>query len=160
MHKLGDGFLWNWSHDNKHLIYGVVDPRTKGDIWAVSLAEKKAIAYVKTDANEAQPRLSPNGKWLAYLSDKTGRFEVYVDSFTGVGADVSSAGRGTWPISMGGATRPVWSGDGRELFGDRQLARSREEVKGGRYAARSRARRSFRRLNHVKVRQAPPNHFL
>ena len=55
-----------------------------------------------------QPRLSPNGRWLAYASDETGTWEVYVRGFGGT--------QGQWQISRGGGTQPVWRGDGRELF--------------------------------------------
>jgi Tol biopolymer transport system component len=65
-------------------------------------------------ANEDLARLSPDGKWLAYESDRlNGRFEVYVDTFTG---NASRESAGSWRVSTDGGTRPVWSRDGKELF--------------------------------------------
>jgi len=66
--------------------------------------------------NETQPSLSPDGRLLAYVSDESGRNEVYVRPYPGPGAK--------WTISNGGGTEPLWSADGRELFyrsGDRMM---------------------------------------
>jgi len=54
------------------------------------------------------PALSPDGRWLAYASDESGRFEVYVQSFAGLG--------GKWQISVDGGREPVWAHNGREIF--------------------------------------------
>jgi serine/threonine-protein kinase len=87
------------------------------DIWVSPLSgDRKAFPYSNRDANEDEPRLSPNGKWLAYVADPLGHYEVYVDTFTADASGTSSRTRGTWPVSTGGGTRPVWSRDGKELF--------------------------------------------
>src|SRR5262249_51357169 len=71
--------------------------------------------YLNADYNEDLPRLSPDGKWLAYEADKLNdRFEIYVDTFTGDPS--ASASRGSWKVSTDGGTRPVWNRDGKELF--------------------------------------------
>jgi len=99
------------------LFFSTIEPKTKTDIWVVPLAgDKKPFQYVNQEYNEDLPRLSPNGKWLAYQSDKSGRYEVYVDTFTGAPSAASSGTRGNWQISTNGGTRPVWSRDGKELF--------------------------------------------
>jgi serine/threonine-protein kinase len=72
---------------------------------------------VATPADELSPRVSPDGHWLAYISDESGRYEVYVQPFPGL------AGR--WQVSVDGGTEPLWSRDGRELFyrsGDQVIA--------------------------------------
>lgn len=107
----------DWSHDGNYLFFSAVDPKTKTDIWVEPLVgDKKPFQYVKQEYNEDLPRLSPNGKWLAYQSDKSGRYEVYVDTFTGAPSAASSVTRGNWQVSTNGGTRPVWSRDGKELF--------------------------------------------
>jgi hypothetical protein len=58
--------------------------------------------------NQTNGQISPDGKWLAYASDETGNWEVYVTSFPGVA--------GKWQVSRGGGTEPRWRGDGKEIF--------------------------------------------
>jgi serine/threonine protein kinase len=65
--------------------------------------------FVATDADETAPRISPDGRWVAYTSDASGRPEVYLDSY-------AHPGRGRLTISLGGGMQPVWRGDGRELY--------------------------------------------
>jgi Tol biopolymer transport system component/predicted Ser/Thr protein kinase len=107
----------DWSQDGKYLLFSAIDPKSKADVWVLPLdGDKKAFPYLNQDYNEDSPRLSPIGPWLAYQSDKSGRYEIYVDTFTGVPSVTSSAARGNWQVSTSGGTRPVWSRDGRELF--------------------------------------------
>jgi Tol biopolymer transport system component len=106
----------DWSRDGHYLFLSAFDPKTKSDIWVMPLSgDKKPFPYLNQDYNEGSPRLSPNGQWLAYQSDKSGRYEVYVDTFTGA-PSASQAARGNWQVSTNGGTRPVWSHDGKELF--------------------------------------------
>jgi Tol biopolymer transport system component len=106
----------DWSRDGHYLFLSAIDPKTKSDIWVMPLSgDKKPFPYLNQDYNENSPRLSPNGQWLAYQSDKSGRYEVYVDTFTGA-PSASPAARGNWQVSTNGGTRPVWSRDGKELF--------------------------------------------
>ncbi len=63
---------------------------------------------MRTEANEGAAVLSPDGRWMAYNSDESGRYEVYVQSFPG--------GGGKRQISIGGGTGPHWRGDGKELY--------------------------------------------
>jgi hypothetical protein len=82
---------------------------TPGDIFVAPVdSPRVARPFVATSADEETPRLSPDGKWLAYSSDETGRYEVYV-------RPVSTAG-GRVQISAGGGTEPVWARDGRSIF--------------------------------------------
>jgi serine/threonine-protein kinase len=77
-------------------------------IWVVPLfADRKPLPYPHTEFQESQPRLSPDGRWLAYRSDESKRDEIHVVSFPQPG--------GKWQISTYGGQSPVWSLDGREL---------------------------------------------
>jgi Tol biopolymer transport system component/predicted Ser/Thr protein kinase len=99
----------DWSRDGRYIIEGVSDPKTKGDIWVLPLfGDRKPFPYLQTDFSENDGKLSPNGQWLAYFSDETGRFEVYVQTFPTPG--------GKWQVSTNGGALPVWSRDGKELF--------------------------------------------
>ncbi len=69
---------------------------------------RAAEPLLRSPANEVQPRLSPNGRWLAYASDETGTWEVYAR-----GIDET---QGKWQLSRGGGTQPFWRGDSRELY--------------------------------------------
>jgi Tol biopolymer transport system component len=79
------------------------------DIVIVSLGETPtSISFLQTPFGEFQARFSPDGRFVAYASNESGRWEVYVRSFSGSG--------GKWHISSGGGTDPQWRGDGKELF--------------------------------------------
>ena len=78
---------------------------------------RKPYAYLQTPFNERMPAFSRDGRWLAYASDESGRFEVYVQRFPGPGEKIV--------VSTGGGTEPVWARTGRELYylyGDRPAA--------------------------------------
>jgi Tol biopolymer transport system component len=98
----------SWSPDGGTLLFTEYDPVTAGDIWVFSRVGKPATRpFLKTPFNERAARFSPDGRWLAYVSNESGRDEVYVQAFPGPG--------GKWQISSGGGTEPVWSRGGREL---------------------------------------------
>jgi serine/threonine protein kinase/Tol biopolymer transport system component len=107
----------DWSPDGKLLIYEQLDPKTKYDLWALPVAGGgKPVPLLRSGANETDGRVSPDGRWIAYASDESGRREVYVASFPGPG--------GRWQLSSEGGTEPVWRRDGKELFylgADRKL---------------------------------------
>jgi len=102
--------LDDWSRDGRYVIEERPDdPKTKGDIWVLPLfGDKKPFNYLHSEFNEQYAKLSPNGQWLAYQSDESKRLEIYVVTFPMLG--------GKWQVSTGGATRPVWSRDGKELY--------------------------------------------
>jgi Tol biopolymer transport system component len=80
-----------------------------GDLWSLrASANEKPQPFAPSRFNEAEPAFSPDGRWLAYTSDESGRFEVYVTPFPGPGEK--------YPISIGGGSEPVWDRRGRELF--------------------------------------------
>ena len=83
--------------------------RVNMDLWVLALeGDKEPKAFLTTDAVETHPVFSPNGRWIAYSSDASGDFEVYVRPYP--------VGPGQWRPSFDGGSQPRWSGDGRELF--------------------------------------------
>jgi serine/threonine-protein kinase len=89
-------------------------------VYASTVDGKSSLWYARRDSgsvptqlvrnafNNRAPSLSPDGRWVAYVSDESGREEVYVRAFPGPGA--------RWQISLDGGTEPKWSGSGREIF--------------------------------------------
>ena len=105
----------DWSRDGRYLLYGELHPQNQIDLWILPLegsegAPGKPIPFLTTPASETSPRLSPDGKWIAYLSNATGRNEAYIRAFPGAGPP------GEWPVSNGGAANLAWRKDGKELF--------------------------------------------
>ena len=105
----------SWSPDGKRLVYWVHDPKTAGDIWILPMEgtadEKKPVPFLTSSKNETHPQVSPDGKWIAYTSDLTGRKEVYVQPFP--------TGTGRWQMSLDagiGADWPRWKRDTQELY--------------------------------------------
>jgi eukaryotic-like serine/threonine-protein kinase len=97
-----------WSPDGKFIVYTLRDPKTGFDVWILSLGDKKATPFLQSPFNERDPQISPNGKWIAYASDETGRSEIYVRPFP--------TGEGKWQISSKGGFYPRWRRDGKEVF--------------------------------------------
>ena len=98
----------SWSPDGQLLAFTEVNPTTGIDIWVLRMSDRKSQPFLRTPFNESAPRFSPDGHWLAYISDESGRFEIYVQPYPGPG--------GKWQISTEGGTEPVWNPNGRELF--------------------------------------------
>jgi Tol biopolymer transport system component len=106
----------SWSPDGKILAFIEITPTTGYDIWVVRMGDpsassgqvRKAEPFLRTPFNETVPQFSPDGHWLAYMSDESGRREIYVQPYPGPGAK--------WQISTEGGTEPVWNPNGRELF--------------------------------------------
>jgi len=107
----------SFSPDGRLLAFLEINPTTGWDIWVMQLADHKAQAFLQTPFNESVPRFSPDGHWLAYISNESGRYEIYVQPYPGPG--------GKWQISTEGGTEPTWNSNGRELFyrrGDKMMA--------------------------------------
>ena len=112
-----NNFPASFSPDGQLLAFSEITPTTGYDIWVLRLSDRKAQPFLRTEFNEAVPRFSPDGRWLAYISDESGRWEIYVQPYPGPG--------GKWQISTEGGTEPVWNPNGRELFyrnGDKMMA--------------------------------------
>ena len=95
--------------DNRFLVYHEQDPKTKWDIWVLPLTgDRKPAPFLQTPFSESHGQFSPDGRWMAYESNESGRWEVYVQSFPASGAK--------WLVSTGGGVQPRWRRDGKELF--------------------------------------------
>jgi eukaryotic-like serine/threonine-protein kinase len=102
-------FPIDWSADGRFLLYDSLDPKRGFDIWALPLeGDRKPFAVVQTDFDEGLAQFSPDGTWIAYQSDKTGRFEIYLRPFRAPGGDV--------PASIDGGSQVRWNPNGKELF--------------------------------------------
>ncbi len=95
----------DWSPDGT-LLYRSNDPKTNFDIWAYSPGNRKKVPVVRTDFEEREAQFSPDGKWIAYQSNQSGSFEIYVQPFPGPGTPL--------PISTNGGAQVRWRGT--ELF--------------------------------------------
>ena len=96
-----------WSSDGQTLFYTVSDPQTNGDIWALPLG-KDPYPVVNTPSDERYGSPSPDGRWLAYVSNESGAYEVNVRSLAGSGIRRE--------VSTNGGFQPQWRRDGQELF--------------------------------------------
>jgi eukaryotic-like serine/threonine-protein kinase len=98
----------SWSRDGRFLLYTVADPKTKNDIWVLSMdGDHRRTRLLGTEFSESQAQFSPDSRWIAYTSDASGRNEVYVRGFPEAGED--------FVVSRGGGRSPRWRGDGKEL---------------------------------------------
>jgi len=99
---------YSWSPDGKSVVFAQRDPQTNDDLWILPLeGDRKPTLYRKTPFNEDYASISPDGKWLAFISDESGRTEVYVQAFPTAGDAVQ--------ITTGGAALAWWRADGKEL---------------------------------------------
>jgi eukaryotic-like serine/threonine-protein kinase len=98
-----DRFPTDWSRDGKYILY-----ERGADLWFVTIPEFHPAQFLKASSTLKGGRFSPDGKWVAYSSNESGRWEVYVTSFP--------EARGKWQVSNAGGVEPKWRGDGKELF--------------------------------------------
>ena len=97
----------SWSGDR--LVYWTSDPKTSGDIWSVALkGDQKPMPILQTRADERNPQVSADGKWIAYSSNETGRSEIYIRPFPEGPARIQ--------VSVNGGVFPRWRRDGKELY--------------------------------------------
>jgi Tol biopolymer transport system component/DNA-binding winged helix-turn-helix (wHTH) protein len=101
----------DWSRDGRYILYSIFEPKNGFDIWYMERKEHGAWEshpLLQSASNEIAARLSPDGRYFAYVSDETGREEVYVRSFP--------SGNRKWSVSAHGGRQIRWRRDGRELF--------------------------------------------
>jgi Tol biopolymer transport system component len=97
------------ARDGKTMVFAEFDPVTGTDIWQLALDGAHEIhPLIKTRFSEGNVDISPDGRWMAYQSNETGRFEIYVTSYPTPGKPIQ--------ITSAGGVRPMWNGDGRELY--------------------------------------------
>ena len=107
--SLSDKFPTDWTRDGRFLVYHAFGGGSSTwDIWAAPTDGGKPLELFASKFTEAHGRVSPDGRWIAYASDESGRFEIYVTQFP--------QRRGRWQISTAGGSQPWWRGDGKELF--------------------------------------------
>jgi serine/threonine protein kinase/Tol biopolymer transport system component len=106
---------WSFTPDGKRLAFVEQDSKTSYDLWTVPLESDntglragKPEVFLQTSADERDPSFSPDGRWMAYVSDESGTLQVYVRAFPDKG--------GKWQISNSRGTSPMWSRNGHELF--------------------------------------------
>jgi len=101
----------DWSPDGRFLAYTDLDPKTRRDVWMLPLSgDRKPAPFRRTEFDEVYASFSPDGRWVAFWSDESGRGEYYVSAFPehGLKWQVSTAGASMAPLR--------WRGDGKELF--------------------------------------------
>jgi eukaryotic-like serine/threonine-protein kinase len=98
----------DWSPDGAFIVGWSVTPETGVDIWKLEVATRKLTPIFQSRFNENVPRISPDGRWMTYTSNETGRAEVYVTRFPESG--------GKWRVSSDGGQQPKWAKDSRELL--------------------------------------------
>jgi dipeptidyl aminopeptidase/acylaminoacyl peptidase len=123
----------DWSRDGRFLLFSTQDPKTESDLWALpmmgerkppsfgpsltvpdsgaprrSLGAGGPFAVLQSSFDEIGGQFSPDGRWLAYASNESGRYEIYIQTFPEAG--------GKWQVSAAGGVQPRWQRDGQELF--------------------------------------------
>ena len=99
----------DWSHDGRFILFRSLGAESGWDVWAMPMSgDRKPFAVVRTKFEERDAQFSPDGKWIAYQSDESGRFEIYLQRFP--------RGNERIRISPNGGAQPQWRADGRELF--------------------------------------------
>jgi hypothetical protein len=110
-------YAQDWSRDGRFVVYGELAPGTQRDLWTLPLTPEwnvpknaKPSPYLRTKFNETTARFSPEPtpRWVAFESDETGRYEIYIKAFPEPGEK--------FPISTGGGQYPEWGAGGREIF--------------------------------------------
>ncbi len=108
-------FAYSFTPDGRRLAYADLSPTTGYDIWTVPIVSDGAglragnpEPFLQTSSDEQHPSFSPDGRWLAYISNDSGTYQVYVRAFPDNG--------GHWPVSNDGGSQPMWSRTSRELF--------------------------------------------
>ena len=104
-----NAYPWDWSPDGKFILYSDTGEKTNYDLWLLPLAgDHKPVPLLQTQFDETHGQFSPDGRWLAYTSDESGKPEVYVQPIPTSG--------GKWQISASGGDLPRWRKDGKELY--------------------------------------------
>ncbi len=98
---------YDWSRDGRYILYVRVVAKTGTDLWIFDLIERKSAPFLAAPFTESQGQFSPDGRWVAYSSDASGRYEIYVRSFTGTAQ---------FQVSNGGGAQARWRGDGKEIY--------------------------------------------
>jgi len=99
------------------LLYTAADPKGNYGLWVLPLGgDKKPFPFLRTEFNERSGQFSPDGRWVAYSSDESGRDEIYVRAFSLGSGETGTGAEGKWLISNNGGILPRWRADGKELY--------------------------------------------
>ncbi len=110
-------FPTSWSNDSRFILYTAFDPNTQADLWVLPLGNNRNPApFLHTEFNETDGRFSPDMRWIAYQSDESGGYEIYVRGFLPTSGEHAAETGDKWLISVGGGMGPRWRGDGKELY--------------------------------------------
>jgi serine/threonine protein kinase/Tol biopolymer transport system component len=102
-------FAHSWSRDGRYIAFQSRGKKTGWDIWILpTFGDRKPTLFLQTSFNELRPAFSPDGRWIAYQSNESGRGEIYVQAFPGPG--------GKWQVSSAGGVEPAWRADGKEIY--------------------------------------------
>ena len=120
----GDQLLspWSWSPDGRFLLFSSNDPQSTNDMWVLPMVgERTPAVFLKTPFREGYPAFSPDGHWVAYQSNESGRPEVYVRPFVpplppAPGGPPTALPGGQWQVSTAGGITPLWRPDGKALY--------------------------------------------
>jgi serine/threonine-protein kinase len=99
---------FSWAPDGPRLTFVNLTSGTGDEVCVLNVSDRKTQCFLQTQGFNDAPQFSPDGHWLAYASDESGRREIYVQPYPGPG--------GKWQISLDGGTEPLWNRNGRELF--------------------------------------------
>ena len=100
---------WDWSADGRFIAISKNEPDSNRDIWVLPLeGDKKSYPLLQSEFNETYARFSPNGRWVAYVSNESGGDDIYVARFDNP--------KEKWRVSQSGGTQPSWRRNGKELF--------------------------------------------
>jgi Tol biopolymer transport system component len=105
----------DWSPDGRFVLFTRTSPRTSFDVEVLSLAGQSVAPLIQTPFNETAARFSPDGHWIAYASNESGRYEVSLRPFS-VTPDGKATVGVTWQVSTNGGSTPRWRRDGQELY--------------------------------------------
>jgi Tol biopolymer transport system component len=100
----------SWSPDGRLLLFTIGSPKTKSDLWVLPLDDRRPAPVLETEFDEADGQFSPDGRWIAFVSDMSGKYEIYVQPFP------LSPTSGRSLISEGGGFRPRWRRDSKEII--------------------------------------------
>jgi Tol biopolymer transport system component len=102
-------YVTDWSNDGRFLLYQMLNPKGNMELWFLPMqGDRKPQPFIRNSFGVGHGVFSPDGRWVAYDSNESGKWEVYVAPFPGPG--------GNWKVSSTGGTEPRWPRNGKELF--------------------------------------------